>query len=494
MSTNKRTKKIFSKNDENIVNKKLATGEDDVEEEAYSNKKKIKIEIKEKDIKDIKSIKEKEKSLEDYLEENLKLEEELNNLKNQYESQKDSNIKEIKKVNEEINQKNKEMINLGKKNKKLITELKEIDKNLNEKYSKFIDKQLIKKRKDPLNKKPINERDINAKEQQIKNVKKFIDVYKKEKEKYENLEKEINNGLESNKNDENEELKQKLTNVTEEIKELVKISSQHKACKNIINNMKIKIEILLNDIEFERKRGEMLTLPEHDDKNRNIDNEILEEGCSRRFGVEFYNTPNELYNKRMNYGLGLVLEVLRNAPPPEVTINKSASRYIENALYSPPKKIPKHNIDQYQRKKITSLIDNKLLTENNLFTEKENNFLKTIIPENYFNKYKEIFDDKKKENLEIEKKFTEFDEIKKQNMKMSYDAIHFRLKIKEQEKVKTDLEIKFMNNNKKIKNLQNEIGKLKINIEKQDKILGRIEKNNKKYMDIIKIFNKDSIK
>ena len=41
MSTNKRTKKIFSKNPENIVNKKLATGEDDVEEEAYSNKKKL---------------------------------------------------------------------------------------------------------------------------------------------------------------------------------------------------------------------------------------------------------------------------------------------------------------------------------------------------------------------------------------------------------------------------------------------------------------------
>ena len=77
---------------------------------------------------------------------------------------------------------------------------------------------------------------------------------------------------------------------------------------------------------------------------------------------------------------------------------------------------------------------------------------------------------------------------------MSYDVIRFRLKVKEQEIIKTDLEIKLRNNNKKIKNLQNEIGKLKINIKKQDKILGRIEKNNKKYLDIIKFFNKDNIK
>ena len=500
--SNKRTKKIFSKNEENTVNKKLATGEDDVEEEANAKKNKNKnknknkidmqIEVK-KSAKDLKPVTEEEKSLEDYLEENLKLEEELNNLKNEYESQKDSNIEEIKKANEEIDQKNKEMLNLGKKNKKLITELKNIDKNINEKYSKYIEKQMVKKRKDFIKEKKTSEKDIKAKENQIKNIKKFIDVYKKEKENYEKLEKEIDNGLESNKNNENEELKQKLTDIENEIKDLTKISSEHKACKNTINNMKIKIEILLNDIEFEKKRGEMLTKLIRD-KNTNIDNEILEEGCSRPVGVEFYNTPNELYNNRMNYGLRLLLEVLKNAPPPEVKINKSASRYIENALYSPPKKIQKEYIDNYQKKKITSLIDNKLLTDNNLFTERENNFLKTIIPENYFNKYKEIFNDKKKENAEIEQKFTEFDEKKKTNMKMSYEIEHFKLKSKEQEIIKTDLEVKFRKNNQKIKKIQNEIGKLKVDIEKQDKILSRTEKTNKKYLDIIQVFNKNSKK
>ena len=283
------------------------------------------------------------------------------------------------------------MVIIGKKNKKLITQLKGIDKNLNEKYTKYIEKQLVKKRKNFVKEKKNNENDEEVKEKEIKNLKKLINIYKKDKENYENLEKEINNGLESNKNNENEELKQKLTSITDEINDLTKISQEHKSCKNIINSMKIKIEILLNDIEFERKKGEMLTKPVYNDKNRNIDNEILEEGCSRPLRVEFYNTPNELYNKKMNFGLSLLLEVLKNAPPPEIKVNKSASRYIENALYSPTKKIPKQIIDKYQKKKITSLIDNKLLTENNLFTEKESNFLKTIIPENYFNKYKELF-------------------------------------------------------------------------------------------------------
>ena len=357
---NKRTKKIFSKNNDNIVNKKLATGEDDVEEEANSNKNKTKnkkninMEINLKNnTKDLKPITE-EKTLQEYQEENLKLEEEINILKNKYESQKESNITEIKKLNDEIDQKNKDMQIISKKNKKLITQLKGIDKSITEKYSKYIEKQLAKKKNDFFKEKKINEKDIKTKESQIKNVKKFIDVYKKEKENYENLEKEIDDGLESNKNNENEELKQKIASINDEIKELTKISSEHKACKNIINSMKIKIEILLNDIEFERKRGKMLTQPEQDDKNRNIDNEILEEGCSMPIGVQFYNTPNELYNKKMNYGLSLLLELLRNTPPPEVKVNKSASRYIENALYSPKKKIPKQIIDKYQKKEITS--------------------------------------------------------------------------------------------------------------------------------------------
>ena len=64
--SNKRTKKIFSKNEENTVNKKLATGEDDVEEEANAKKNKNKnknknkidmqIEVK-KSAKDLKPVK-----------------------------------------------------------------------------------------------------------------------------------------------------------------------------------------------------------------------------------------------------------------------------------------------------------------------------------------------------------------------------------------------------------------------------------------------------
>ena len=79
-------------------------------------------------------------------------------------------------------------------------------------------------------------------------------------------------------------------------------------------------------------------------------------------------------------------------------------------------------------------------------------------------------------------------------MKMSYEIEHFKLKSKEQEIIKTDLEVKFRKNNQKIKKIQNEIGKLKVDIEKQDKILSRTEKTNKKYLDIIQVFNKNSKK
>ena len=206
MSTNKSNvrKKLVSKNKtKSTVNKKIFTGDKDQEETTSSTNYPNGISVKTKKLKiEIEDLQEKKQKILILQEKTAELEQQLNNLKTQYETEKNENLKIIKNKNIELNQKIEECQKVTKENKKLVIKLKGLEGELNEKYNKFINQNLYKKIKTNIKTEKNIQKDINVAEKEIENVKKMAEVYKKEKEKYENL---MNDQLESNKiNDLNE--------------------------------------------------------------------------------------------------------------------------------------------------------------------------------------------------------------------------------------------------------------------------------------------------
>ena len=484
-------KKLFSNADEQPLNKKVETGENYQKENSFVN-----ITVKKKKGKKEEELNEEEEG-ESRKEIILKMEEEVNSLKAELESSKVDYINELKEINSEIDVKNKELTKENKTNMALINQLKSMEKEFGKKYNKYMSKNLGKKK---FQLKPNSndiEKIIKATEKEKKIMERIAENSKLEKDRVENLLNEVDNGLESDYNKEIEELKTKTNRKRNEIEKINKSLSSHERCNKEIQMLNNKVNILNIEIEYELKKSKMIKF-QIEEKNRNIDNEILEENSGKnnykRETVKLYNGPNELVNRRMNYGTEIKNEVIRKAPPP-VRVNKSFFKYIENELYSPIKVKKKTNkkLDGNPRKDIKSLIDNAPLTESNLFNKKEDEVIRKFLPENYFNRYKEMFDEKKREKEEIEKKFSENDEIKDQNELINYRIEASKMELIGIARKKENLMLKISKNNIKIREFESLVKDYKKYLNQQEILLKRLDKKNKKYQEIIQKFNQSKV-
>ena len=428
-------------------------------------------------------------TLDELKEKTSKLKEELNYLNYKYEKEQKGSIKDVEKYNEELKEKAQLVSEHSQENKRLMSKLKDIQEDVNERYSKAMDKKFYKFVKNNNNN---NERtiedikyDIYIRDEQISNARKIAEASKAEYEKLEDLLEDVNNGLEEHIKFDIEDLAQNIDKVNNKIRGLKIIKSQHKYCPKEIKNLKSKLSLLNNEIEFETKKNKMIM--SYNTLNNNSEGE--QEASEESEDYNFFDKENDLVTNKVNYSLRVRNLILKRGTPKQEKISKSAFKYIQNEF-----DLIKQRSDRFRKRRINGervrLFDNISITERNLFTERESEILKKIIPEEFLDKYNERFEKKKIEKDEIEQKFDENDDIKLDNkqIKLKIDAI--ALKVKEAEIIGTNLNIKFRKNKVKIDKLKNEIFKLQKNAKEQQGIINKLDTKKKGYSKAIQKFLK----
>ena len=488
MSTNNSNvrKKLVSKsNNKNAVNKKIFTGDKNEEETTattnYPNgvsvkTKKIKVEIEELDEET------KKQRILVLQEKTAELEQQLNSLKAQFEINKTESLENIQNINTELEKKNEESKKVSKENKKLIIKLKGLEEQITEKYNKIMNKNIYKKVNNNTKNENNVEKDIKVTEKEIENVKKMSENERKIKEKYENLINEVNNQLESNKISDLEQINEEINQLKTENEILNLIKLEHENCIKDIRALTSKLNIANNELEFETKKNDMImsiTLKkENKDKGKKDEVKTLNNVSE---DIAYLKEKNALVEEKLNYSKKIRDKDLKNPISNIQKVNNITFKYIQTEFNSMQKK---SNYDKKligNLKEVTSRIDNVYIPELNLFTEREADILRKILPDDILNSYMEKFEKKKVEKEKIEEKNEIKEKNENNNEQIFYDIDLIKMKRKTEERKKASLNIKYYKNKKKITDFKSKINELQKQIIIQNTIINRMNKNIKNY-------------
>jgi len=474
-------KKLFSKND--IATKKISTGDKSEQESITKDfengicikttKKILEVEITEN------LEEEQRKRIAELQEKNSQLEDQLKSLNSQYETEKVEIIQDVNKYNDAIKQKSEEVNEASEENTKLMTRLKKIENNLNDKYSKFMEKKINKKKKSNQRTVKTVKKEVNVKEEQIKNIKKKIEAEKTQRMKTENLLNEVNDGLEENQKNYIKELDEKIKVAKNEVKQLCEVRIAHDRCIKDIQYLTSQLNLVHNEIEFETKKNDMIMST----INNSIDTtNTIEENKD----IQSLKLDNELVKNKNSYGSKVRDLILKTKTPRRDKINKSAFNYIRNEFdiikkkaNPSTKRVVVGNLNE-----VKSVIDTSSV-QTNLFSEKETELLKKLLPQDCIDVYNERFEMKRKEKDQIEKKFQENENLKLENQQSKYEVELLKMKLKEKERITSELEVKVRKNNQKVSKLKSEIAQYEKQLKEQIALLKKKTNFNKKYISII---------
>ena len=486
-SNNKRQvkKKLFSKNE--IASKKISTGDKNEQEyisQNFDNGISIKTTKKILEVEITENLEEEQRQrIVELQDKNSQLEDQLKSLSSQYESEKVGIVQDVNKYNDAIKQKSEEVNEVSKENNKLMKRLKNIENNLNDKYSKFMEKKIVKKKKNIQRTEKTVKKEVDVKEEQIKNIKKKIETEKTQRMKAENLLNEVNDGLEENHKNYIKELDEKIKVAKNEVKKLCEVRVAHDHCLKEIQNLTSQLNLVHNEIEFETKKNDMIMSTINNDIDTNTNNTNINEEKKDILSIKL---DNELIKNKNDYGFKVRDLILKTKTPRRDKINKSAFNYIKNEFDIIKKKVVPSTKKSIvgNLNEVTSVIDTSSV-QTNLFTEKETKLLQKLIPQDYIDVYNERFEMKKNENDQIEKKFEENENLKLENQQSKYEVELLKLKLKEKERITSELEVKVRKNNIKVSKLKSEIAQYEKQLKEQIALLNKKINYNKKYISII---------
>ena len=482
-STNKR-KAVITKKKKNTINKKVATGEA-IDEES---KKSPDMSLKTKKLNAEITKKEEEVDQQQRLlviqDKTAELEKQLIEIKSDYEKEKIESIKQVNSTNTELNKKVQETKKLGKENKILINKLKNIEKDLYDKYIKAMNIKLIKKNKDTKNENTIK-KDIQVHEELIKII------LKEQRRENEHQEKCINYIQKYEENvKELESLEEKIQNLNQQIQELKKYKEENQ--KN------------LKEIEYHEKEQNIKKLRIKDEEVKK-ENEIFKEKVFQKMkdNYKVIKEKDKITNilsdplviEKYNYSKEIRDNVLKMEFPRVKPASKSVIRYINTEFDLINQRNQSFKNLLGTKSMPTSVIDNVYKPQDNLFTDRENKiFEKFFIKENMQN-YEDNFDKAKKERDKILEKYEQqFSDIKKEKPKMMCDIDFNKLEQKAKDIIEIQLKVKIIKNNKKISELNIAIFEMKKKLEHQNIILKGKEKRNKAYLTLIENIKKNKNK
>ena len=467
-----RDKDILSKDNE--INLNIDGKNKNNTNKKESNSKKLEKEEGKKENLDI------EKRISKLMEENEELEAELDSIKSTLKLKSEEELSQILKLNKDLSELEKDQINVSKENQTLLKKLKNMENEVSKRFeNKFKLSKVIQRQKniEKENKRDLN-KEIKVKEKENINIQKFIKIYKKDIKMIDKLLED--NKKEGNENQLNDELKvinDKINLLEKEIVGLKKIKSGHRLCQKNENILKIKNNVLLNEIEFETKKSNMIeTEKKEPTKIKNV-NMSMEYGENVRKHIlknnkKKYNSKIRLFNyKSYNFLLKELNDNKKkeNEGSSYQKLRQKSLQTLGNA------DIP--NFSSFLKNEISLRIDSKT-PKKYLLLEEEKEILKKLLPNDYYNNINEKYNSIENEINEIEGKFKNNETLKNdinlENVK--YEGIS--LKLKELESRQANLYVTYINNNKKIVNLKKKIKTLKDDIDKQDYKISYRNKNN----------------
>ena len=475
--TNRRIVKI---NDIKRINNKVSTEDKATPPNNYSNEDK---ENKNKygqissNINPSSKEKMSEQTLQELEESNKKMEKEYNDMKDQLKSEENKTLEEVGSLNKQLEQLDKDQINVCKHNKILLNKLRKMDSEVSKKYDdKFKMSKILENKKARSYNRDINMK-IKSNENEKINIQKDIKYNQDEINRLSELLKEMkeiggDGGLLA---EDYKELQKNISQIQKEVDELNLIKFIHKSCSKNENILKNQINVLNIDIEFEAKRKLMISYIQPKKQKSTISESIerLNYGKKLRNNLlhstkNRYNAKKDLYVNTRSY----------NIIKKELYVNENVKKKRNNSL----DKIHKDELNAEQ------IANNKLNEKPQLylFTEAEKEILQNIVPNEYLNNLNEKFNQKEKEMKEIEETCKPQTDLKRElyldNLK--YEEIN--LKQNELRMKKTNLMTKHIKNNKKITEMKNKIKILKKDIDREAKKLSGIVVKNKSIQEIIK--------
>ena len=477
-----RDKDILSKDNE--INLNIDGKNKNNTNKKESNSKKLKKEEGKKENLDI------EKRISKLMEENEELETELDSIKSTLKLKSEEELSQILKLNKDLSELEKDQINISKENQTLLKKLKNMENEVSKRFeNKFKLSKVIQRQKniEKENKRDLN-KEIKVKEKENINIQKFIKIYKKDIKMIDKLLED--NKKEGNENQLNDELKvinDKINLLEKEIEGLKKIKSEHRLCQKNGNILKIKNNVLLNEIEFETKKSNMIeTEKKEPTKIKNV-NMSMEYGENVRKHIlknnkKKYNSKIRLFNyKSYNFLLKELNDNKKkeNEGSSYQKLRQKSLQTLGNA------DIP--NFSSFLKNEISLRIDSKT-PKKYLLLEEEKEILKKLLPNDYYNNINEKYNSIENQINEIEGKFKNNETLKNDiNLEtVKYEGIN--LKLKELESRQANLYVTYINNNKKIVNLKKKIKTLKDDIDKQDYKISYRNKNNNLLMNNIGLY------
>lgn len=405
----------------------------------------------------------------------------LNELKNQINeintkinNEKNISINNYNSLNNEIQAKVAVIKNLAVDQKELISKLKIIKNEINNKIQKA--NVLILKKNGDNNKEKLLSRLITVKEKEIELANKKNEKMKKE---YKRVLRIFNNNdftKEINLRKELLELKNEISTLEQEIRKLETILAKHQYCDKHKNELLNYLSLLTNAYQFEVKKTSMEDMTINSDKESEKNNLKLESINTKSHTSKTLNIFRSPKIRRTNNILNLKQKILINNKKSHLNLlTKNSFNYINNSLND----INAENGKGCSYINHTNNSNNFKKKKKSLFNLKENFFLEKIIPNEYLKKCKERFDNIENENIILKEKIN-LNKIKKEKL---INEKQLKLEIKE---------IKIRANKKEKIKLNIDIYKTKKSIDELKKKINEINKETKKYNNLINIKNKEN--
>jgi chromosome segregation ATPase len=393
------------------------------------------------------------------VEENENLQSQLNELQSNMAIITDKEVEEIISLNKELSKKENEQIKLNKKNMNLLSNLQNMEKEVSNRFaSKWNASKVIAKHKKNIYKKDLNI-EIKSKEGQQENIQKIINYNQKEIKKLNKLLEEAN---EEKLTNELKEINDKIDEIQNEIKRLNKIKFEHKLCKKNINMLKCSLNVANNELEFEFKKSNMMTLPKKEPtkiSNPSISlayGEKIRNKSLQNTKVKFSSKMKILKYKNFNF---LKNEYIDNVIMPHKSLIKNKLKTTEN--------LDSSNILKILKNDINCKIDTST-PKPYLFSESEKKVIQKLLPNEFFNHINEKYNQAENNLIKIEEKFKGNNKLKSEiNLEnIKNDELDYQLK--KNKIVRNDLNLDISKNNRKILEIRNKIKEINDNIKRQE--------------------------
>ena len=393
------------------------------------------------------------------VEENENFQSQLNELQSNMVAITDKEVAEIVSLNKEISQKENEQIKLHKKNIKLLSNLQNLEKEVSDRFaSKWNASKVIAKHKQNTYKKNLNT-EIKSKEGQQENIQKIINYNQKEIKKLNKLLEEAN---EEKLTNELKAINDKIDIIQNDIKQLNKIKLEHKLCKKNINILKCSLNVANNELEFEVKKSNMMTLPKKEPtkiSNPSISliyGEKIRNKSLQNTKVKFSSKMKILKYKNFNF---LTNENKNNIIMQHKGLIKGKLKTSEN--------LDRNNILKYLKNEINCKIDTST-PKPYLFSESEKIVIQKLLPNEFVNQLNEKYSQAENKLVKIEEKFKGNDKLKNEIDLENVKNDELDLQLKKNKIVRNDLNLDISKNNKKILEIRNKIKEINDNIKRQD--------------------------